>query len=173
MILNNYWIFVGFMLKDYDVLDNRYYNIGLLDTGGVDFAIPLGIRTDYGNPQYAINNHLPRLDLHVAVGSGTTEPTPYDYNLANDRSGSFVTYSESVVTQANGSTITSIATASGVNMSGNSITITELGIYKLMYGGQYGTGARPKVFFIRHLLDEPKVVPHGESFSLTFEWVER
>ena len=173
MILNNYWIFVGYMLRDWNIFDNRYDNIGLLDTNGIDFAIPLGIRSDYGSQEPPMRNHMPRVDLHVAVGTSTTAPTAGDYNLGNDISGSLTSYSESVTSSANGSTLTTIAVASGVNTTGNTITISELGIYKLMYGGQYGTGSRVKVYFVRHLLDEPKVVPSGESFSLTFEWIER
>lgn len=115
----------------------------------------------------------PLANLDVVVGTGNTAAAKSDYQLANDVTSSLYNVSTSVDVTVDQDGIHIIATISGTNTTGSSVTISEVGIYKKVFAQIYETSTpTEKVLFVRQLLDTPKVVANNENFSITIAWDE-
>lgn len=120
---------------------------------------------------YFLKNMEPLYDIGIAIGTGTTPVTANDYQLANDVTSSLnPTITTNVGSDANG--IHVVNTISGINTSGSSVTITEVGAYKNIYTNCYDPTKNEKCLFVRHILDSPITLAAGESYSFTFEWTQ-
>ena len=173
MILNNYYNFAG-NLNKYSMTvvsdSNASADMGVVDTSGTSF-----------NPQYQGNNYTysaqmaeqarPFRGLGVLLGVGTTPATANDYSLEDDITSDISSLDVDVnVAGTNGQTKV-VITVSGVNASGASISISEIGVYKDIYT-DWSQDTSSRCLFIRHNLNNPVSVADGGSFSLTFEWVQ-
>lgn len=180
MILNNYFNYKTYidsnLLEEINSGQTTYVNIGAKDINGNDFYLMNKAYLQADRP-YLRQNAAIKIDISAILGTGTTEPTATDYALQNDitENLSRVTVTTNISYETGKEK--TVITVSGVNITGNELTISEIGIYKTAYGsdnnGTPGHSPVPlKVLFIRHLLETPKTVASGEGFSLTFEWVE-
>lgn len=115
--------------------------------------------------------------LAACVGTGDTAPTATDYALEADASASFSNLTLSAATRAiavdedGKAYISHTHTISGVNNSGASVTIKEIGIYYKNW--HYASGSYYcDLLFAREVLPEPVIVTAGDSFSLPIDWRE-
>lgn len=123
-------------------------------------------------PRY-IKQLQPLAYLDAVVGTSDTAVTAADYQLGNDITSSLYNVSTSVDVTVDQDGIHIIATISGTNTTGSSVTISEVGIYKKVFAQIYETSTpTEKVLFVRQLLDTPKVVANNENFSITIAWDE-
>ena len=109
--------------------------------------------------------------LHIIVGSGTTPPTVFDYNLAapiND--SNFIEVSSSCRNAQNGASsylepVILACSKIYYNKGQEDIIVNEIGIM----GDKYNASNNQHYLFAREVLDSPVVVHPGESatFSIT------
>ena len=179
MILNNYWTFKAYVESHYykqmgGPEDRVGESIGLKSLDGLDARLWIGSGVNYSDflsTELATKTWSPKVELSVILGSGTTAPTPEDYNIEQSIMSAISNFNSSInVTSSNGQEKT-VITVSGTNTSNDAITISEIGIVKPIRPDNINDPRN--VLFIRHLLDEPKSVASGEGFALTFEWTEQ
>lgn len=173
MILNNYWSFAAYV-GTHNMTWMKYTDSvsGAKNTSGDTVTMIAGPNQNSGEwVEKASEDYALRKNLGAIVGAGTTEPTADDYALANDITNSISNFSCSVSTANDGGKLSTVVTITGVNNTANSITISEIGIYKNYYADSGFNFER--CLFIRHILDTPKTVASGSGFSLTFEWTEQ
>lgn len=175
MILNNYYKYLAAVGDTSNSINTDIIRYpGIKNVAGSTFGITVG--SNYFSSrvnQMNINLNV-RKNTFVRVGTGTTEVTKEDYNLANDVTTSFssIQNTQTISTDENGKLVITYI-FSGVNNSGNSITIIEAGIYKSsIWGATNETGLTNNAFFARKVLDEPITVPNGTTLTLTFQWEE-
>lgn len=141
-------------------------NIKLLD--GTNRASATYAAYNNGEDQRAVSL---RYDTSFRIGTGTTAVTADDYNLENDVTDSFTqqSYQLSQMVTNDGKFETAFK-FSGVNNSGNSITITEVGIRK--YHHQNNSGNQFTYLIFRDLLPTPITVEAGQSINLIVKIAE-
>lgn len=102
---------------------------------------------------------------YFRVGTGTTNPTPSDYDLENVNTDIVCT---TVNTSFSDSTNTKVYNVTFSNSTASDITLTEIGMYgKMPY---YSNGYRTDyVMLDRTVLNAPVTIPAGESRTLTYE----
>lgn len=184
MFVNNYLSFLINSQKISSVYSSNpgplRTSYGCVGTDGNDAQITYGGYTNM--PQtteiFADINLRPYTYLSLAVGSGTSDPTFHDYNLANDLSASFSDLKSSVVIGADGNHIKIVGTISGVNSGNSDITITEIGLFKgystSVHNGDHAISTPDaKVLYARELLETPTVVKARTGFNLTYEFTIR
>lgn len=176
MILNNYWNLMAGMAgitPGFDRTVNQQIGVRNM-TNGDEIGVTVGWPTNFpGVLSTMCQNWNPRANLSAVFGSGTTEPSATDYQLASDTTANFSNINVTINTSADGASISTVVTISGTNVSGDSITITEVGIAKAIESANGGTEpALTDSLMVRHLLDTPKTVANNESFTLTLEWLE-
>lgn len=165
MILNNYYAYKGTIDKT-EISGNPFpSSTGAYDTSGEALEAWLGLAQNG-----ALNMAL-RLNLGVIVGTGNVEVQATDYCLSNDITASLSSFNATINSGADGGANRTTIVITGLNNTGASVTLTEIGVYKTVLQSNSGTQSK-NVLFIRHMLNEPKIVANGEGFSLTFEWVE-
>lgn len=183
MILNNYWNFIiGATNQPWYVTQGTTSvttSFGCKNTSGQDLAVAIGGYGMSSGEEYLYMAQLREHELLDAIiGSGDTDPTPADYGLDTDITSIITNYATSVNISADANGLHTIITVSGQNNTGDSITISEIGVIKRVRSVIYHRSDDPipdpdqKCLFVRHVLDSPKTVPNGEGFNLTFEWTE-
>lgn len=180
MILNNYYkAYAYFSSHHMNATASAYgwdqVNLGLVDTSGTAVGdLPIDCQNTPSYIEYVARNYSMKDDITVNVGEGDTEPTLNDYALEDDVTISLSNYSVSISPSSESGMAKLVATVTGINNTGESITIREVGVVKKFYYGTTSTSesAYKNVLLLRHVLDTPKEVANGEGFSLTFEWTE-
>ena len=116
--------------------------------------------------------------LFVTIGTGTATPTLDNYCLtdilsttSNSSGASITNYSYSIQTSSTADDARTTIVISGVNNTGSTITISELGLYKKMWY-QEDVDRYYNVYFIRETLNNPIEVPPHRGFFIAFEWVQ-
>lgn len=169
MVLSNYW-------KALHILKDIWGSTGQIDYGmvGLD-GEPYGVIyvSRAGWDDYTgiyRNTRLRTDDIGIRIGKGTGEISASDYSLFDDCTASFsnLSVANSVIPSNDGYRQTIVA--SGVNNSGADITITEAGITKSFFSG--GSNIKPPLLLTKKMLNTPLTVENGDSFTLTFEWLE-
>lgn len=184
MILNNYWNFiVGATNQSYYETQALYSvttSFGCKNTSGMDLEVCVG---GYAQDASEVGNlFLDQIREHsllaAIIGSGTTPPAKGNYKLDTDITSTISNYETSVNMSSDANGLHTVITISGQNNTGDSITISEIGVIKKVRSQIYHRSDEPmpdpdeKCLFVRHVLDAPKTVPNGEGFNLTFEWTE-
>lgn len=176
MILNNYWNLMAGMAgitPNFSGTVNQQIGVrNMVD--GSQIGVTVGWPTNFPDVLPTMcQNWNPRANLSAVFGAGTTEPSATDYRLASDTTANFSNIDVTVNTSADGASISTVVTISATNTSGDSITITEVGITKAIERASGGTESiLINSLMVRHLLDTPKTVANNESFTLTLEWLE-
>lgn len=177
MIVNNYWNMRSYLdqtyFQDVDMSSNPgffYDDIGIFDKNDVsrDFVTAVYFGNDYFSS--AKWNSCIRKNLKVELGSGTTEPTAQDHDL--ETPVNLGTLQTTITTTADGTSEKTIVTVSGTNTTGASVTVSECGLFKSAYCKKTSAEEMEAVdiMFVHVLLDTPKTIANGESFTFTFEW---
>lgn len=175
MILSNYHKYLTAIQDSTNsISENTVRYPGIKNTSGTAFGVTTGSQYFSSRVDEMNVNLITRKNTFVRVGTGDTAVTADDYNLDNDvtTSLSSVTNSQTISTDENGKLVITYI-FSGVNNSGNALTIKEVGIYKSgIWGATNDTGNKNSCFFARKLLDTPIEVPNGTTLTLTFQWEE-
>lgn len=166
MILNNYINWKAYIEKNVPYPNSGLYlDLGIYNLSGSKSSLYVACgSSSYGN---LISNWGLKYGLSIRVGSGDTPPEASDSSLASDITSSLSNYNVSYTVGAEDGYMTTVFTVAGTNVSADSITIKEIGITKEPVADVSGA-----VMLIRELLDTPKVVASGETFSLTITWAE-
>lgn len=178
MILNNYWIMKAYVESHNYKQQGNPNDFVNIDIGLKDLnSSTIPMRTGSGGNNYGWNitqqvtlTYSLKSGLSAILGSSTDEPQPDDVNVHASLMSSISDFNCTVNTSGSSEGVRTVVTVSGINVASSDITIAEIGITKQMY---YMYNEPKTILFIRHLLDEPKVVASGEGFSLTFEWMEQ
>ena len=179
MILNNYWNLASYMHSHNITFDNNVWqNLGVKNLSGSEIT-QIWANCSYSSSfaQFSVacaKNHSLRLELDALLGTGTTTPEASDYCLDNDITNNIANLSVTSNTGADEDGLKTIVTISGTNLTGNEITISEIGITKTIYyfDQQWTNVSSSKSLMARELLNNPITVPNGQGFTLTFEWLE-
>ena len=185
MVTKNYWLYKEFA-DSHPFTSNSQcdqYIIGIkTDDGSTSTYVIWGPSANFQNVSYArgVSNQRIFVNLDVAVGSGNTRETANDYCLDSDVTSALSSYEQSITVSANEQGLDIIAHVSGRNDNVNSIVIREIGIYKKFHdqiqayaGGTLITTHMSKTLYARHVLEAPKTVAPGDSFSFSFKWREQ
>lgn len=182
MILNNYWNLKGYAQTHYIPqipCSKTVVDIGLKNTSGsaaTFLASGNSSLTSYSvNIVATISTNYPLLyGLTARIGTGLTDPTTEDYNLTSDVTSSFSNYQVSINSSAEDGICKVTITVSGTNTSSNSITITEIGLFRdvITDADNYHQFSRATIMLVHESLTTPITVPSGQGFTLTFEWGE-
>lgn len=174
MILRNYWIAFKYL-----TCQTRKGSTNV-NTNASDTVI--NVHGSYTNLLYQTdgtgiypnvlvdNNNLRTQNVSFMFGSGNTTPTYTDYTLDTDITSSIskISYTTNFASSSEGAKTTYVI--SGTNNTNSSITISEIGLCKNFY--QNTSLQTYAVMLVREVLDTPITVAAGDSFVLTFEWVE-
>lgn len=176
MILRNYWEALRLYVAEAteDDIATSFINHELKALSGS--AASINHYTSFTVNQYYTPNALRNMDLRktnfeMRVGSGTATPTATDYALGNDITSYFSNTSLQVdsISTTNGLQTTYIF--SGTNNTNSDLTITEIGLAKKFLATD-NTTSGSVCLLTKDLLDSPITVAAGDSFTLTFEWIE-
>ena len=176
MVLNNYWNLMAGMANIVPTFDRSVtQQMGVRNmVNGGQISVTVGWPTSFPDVLPTMcQNWNPRANLSAVFGSGTTEPSASDWRLTSDTTSNFSNINVTVNTSSDGPSISTVVTISATNISGDTITITEVGITKAIE--MASSGAEPILIaslMVHHLLEEPKIVPNSESFNLTLSWEE-
>lgn len=117
---------------------------------------------------------VPKINTRIVLGSGTTAPTLDDYLLEADLSSSITNFNSTVNSSGVTGGTSTIYTATGVNNSGSTFTINEIGVVKDGFFPGDGMGSQSiSTLLLREVLSQGIEVPSGQGFTVTFEWTEQ
>ena len=170
MILKNYWDVMNNIMTEASVGTTKTETVK--GTDGNDVTYLCAASNNSYEMQYVISNANLKGDVSMVVGTGDDDVTFNDYSLDTDVTSSISDTSLTVnhVTTSTGAKV--VYTFSGTNDTANPITISEMGITKVLKTGSTGTPTTGTVLLAREVLSEGVVVPAGSGFVLTFEWTE-
>lgn len=173
MILNNWYNYVNYVNTTFPVFSNRSADMNIIATDGTHLTeVSTGAATNSSWYAKANSNMAPFGSLSCCVGSGTDEPSANDHSLGTDISSSVTSlslnYATSVV--SNNSKVSTF-NITGRNSTGSDMTISEVGITKLIYCQSMFDDRY--VLMLRELLPTPLTVPDGKGFFITITWTEQ
>lgn len=171
MILSNYWKY----LYDYTANSFQWIN-SANDPNPTTYknlsGNPItGVSVKGANNACTVNvtaNYNPRMNLGAVIGTGTTEVDVDDYDLTSRLNISLTT---TIALSYNSDGYTTLITANGLNNTGDTIVITEVGITKTLLDRDGGVVDRTLI--AKKLLDTPITVADGDAFTVTYDWIER
>ena len=171
MILNNYWK-ANKIVEDLIWSNGRkdYGLIGVSGTGiGAIWYARNGNTSQYNLPFY--NVQLRTTNIAVRLGTGTGDITADDYSLFNDCTSNITNLAITNNTQAEDNKFSQILLITGINNSGNELTIKEVGICKKFYTNE--DYLSEDVMLAKMLLSNPVTIAAGGSFRIIVEWAEQ
>lgn len=140
-------------------------DLSMTDTSGSEFNLRLdsdSIGNNYWG--YDLVNQSQNYGIHV--GSGTTPPTPQDYNLESKIPSRSVTLSNQTRDSSCENGIFKRETTFTVTNRGSSeLTVSEVG---LINQTESTTNQTKYVLIDRTLLDSPATIPAGETATITY-----
>lgn len=173
MILRNYWIAFKYLTcqtckGSANVNTNQNDTVTNINGSYQNFLYQTNGSESYANP-LVDNNNLRTQNVSFMFGSGNTTPTYTDYTLDTDITSSIsnISYTTNFASSSEGAKTTYVI--SGTNNTNSSITISEIGLCKQFY---QNTALQTSIMLAREVLDTSITVAAGDSFTLTFEWVE-
>ena len=174
MVLNNYWNFVAYATTYF--IPNQggytYVDIGLKNISGTSVFVLKASNGSISSEEDINRIYLVRKNLIPVIGSGTTEPEATDYALESPLTVAKYSYTSN--TQAENGVLKTLFTITGVNDTNSPITISEIGITKVLRTNQsYSDYTANTVMFIRELLETPYTVAAGAGFTLTYSFDEQ
>lgn len=161
MVLSNYWKWL-----------NACNTINQSDQTAID----VGMKNVFGDAAMimfddnAIKNYLIADSLTPAIGAGSNTYVKGDYTLKHNITSNFSNLAISLSSTADDS-LSRIITVQGLNNTGGSQTISEIGIVKTIYAAQNLSISTPVLLAICQL-SAPVVVEVGATFQITIQWTE-
>ena len=132
MVLNNYWKFLV-------ATSNRHYVPGsntVITSGCVDLSGNTNVQIRNGSagtaPGYGVNFNT-REGIRPRIGNGTTDPDLDDYCLSHDITDSITNFNYVVTISSDSEGFKTQITITGQNNTGNTITLTEVGVCKPIF----------------------------------------
>ena len=174
MILNNYWKWLGASQRYPITGSTAGIDVGLKDITGT--ACNLQVCNPYASnaswwSTLAETRRIDNCTLNIGIGNNTY--TGDEYCLANDVTSSFSDL-QFTAGFSYSSNFTRLYTITGTNTSGNDMSITEIGIKKVIYdGSSYQSTASKTIMLAIVQLDTPITVLNGETFTIAVEWIEQ
>ena len=161
MVLSNYWKWLN-ACNTINQSDQAAVDVGMKSTAG-DAATILFDGS-------AVKNYLIADSLAPAIGAGSNTYVKGDYALKDDITSDFTNLAISLSSNADDSLSRTI-TVQGLNNTGASKTISEIGIVKTIYAAQNLSVYKPVLLSICQL-SAPIVVEAGATFQVTIQWTE-
>ena len=161
MVLSNYWKWLN-ACNTINQSDQAAVDVGMKSTAG-DAATILFDGS-------AVKNYLIADSLAPAIGAGSNTYVKGDYALKDDITSDFTNLAISLSSNADDS-LSRIITVQGLNNTGASKTISEIGIVKTIYAAQNLSVYKPVLLSICQL-SAPIVVEAGATFQVTIQWTE-
>lgn len=161
MVLSNYWKWLN-ACNTINQSDQVAVDVGMKSTAG-DAATILFDGS-------AVKNYLIADSLTPAIGAGSNTYVKGDYALKDDITSDFSNLAISLSSNADDS-LSRIITVQGLNNTGASKTISEIGIVKTIYAAQNLSVYKPVLLAICQL-SAPIVVEAGATFQVTIQWTE-
>lgn len=171
MVQKNYWRWLK-AITEYNVgYEAASVDIGLVGIDGVSAPMYLGGSVLDRIQRSAGLNRMLTINIICRLGAGTTTITADDYALTNDITDNLsnVTYT---YTQSSDNNVTRTMTITGMNNSGEEVTITQAAYCKRIYATDNPNTAYNTVMFAAVTLTDPITVSNGDSFTITLEWIE-
>ena len=180
MVLNNYWsALAGLATHSYNTGNGYIRNVAYCkrmtdgDLVGVNHVNSYSATSPDSPHYYTKTVYAPLANLKFFLGSGTTNPQASDYKLQTDITSSFSNIVVNYQTICEDSSCKLYCVITGVNNTGGTLNITEMGIgklisYSLPNDNEY---YQDNFLYVREVLGSPITVPSGLGFSLTLEWV--
>lgn len=173
MILNNYWKWLN-ICQTTQGYNNDYnapiYNIGIIDTMGVERAIsPNDSQSGWIEP------NAPRkfASGSILFGSGNDDISATDYAMSNDCTSSIGNVNYTITSSATDNGFSRTITVTGYNNSGSELTITEVGYAKgLRWHDREEGNQNYSALFCKTKLNEPLTLPAGGNFLINIAWNE-
>lgn len=172
MVLNNYYKYLA------GIADNGLSNIGtgnkmsptaIVDTSGTPRNFALNSQYSSVNSDILSNLDI-RRNLKLVFGSGSAEEAADDYALAS-KINTFAAYNTE--TQASfDSAFKTVFIATVINNSGSNITVSEVGLEKILYTDPGNKDESYSFLMTRIVLTEPVTIPSGSSYTFSFIWSE-
>ena len=129
----------------------------------------------YQNGGQGNNYHITWCN-YFRLGSGNTPVTPSDWELDDDKTGSFsITLNITNNVDAERGTHNVVYTATCTNNSDSAITVREVGVIKRLYKYNYNnmsTSDDDAFLYIREVLDSPFTVNAGAQATFILKWSE-
>lgn len=187
MFLKNFWEYVRIQSLYTDQFNKsanaEYKSCSIAGPNGATYVnIFIDSKSGSGQPNYYPNNPNQSLwqdsmlyfkhlfyGFKAHVGIGTTDPTPFDYNLASNADSSFdqVSTTQTYGVNEAGHFVLQL-TWTGRNNTNSPITITEVGATKyMMLFSNTSTGV--DIYVARHVLTSPITIDSMSSASIIFE----
>lgn len=165
MVLQNFWIIQRFV-NTYST-STLYNPTGMLTTNGDTIAA-----IQSGNTTQAMNNYGVGMLTSLLFGTGTTDVSVLDYSLDTDITDS-LSVSTTAIVGNDSSSSTIQYQASIINNSGDDITITEIGIKKILRASlstATTTYVNRDILVAREVLDTPITIAAGETKTINYVW---
>jgi hypothetical protein len=171
MILDNYWKYQQAICNVGGVNDYQEANTGVLATdGGVTTVLVGSVYNNMDTILGVCANKAIKYDCEIHVGTGDTAESSDQYSLANDITASLGNRVQSHTVAFENGKLKTTFMFSATNNSNSTITIKEVGIFKIFLATRGGTHSTS--IFARKVLDNPLEVLPNTSFTINFEWEE-
>jgi len=171
MVLNNYWMWLDYMNSHsfYGSADFNNTNTGMIQLNGNAASVVTRNTSSYGTVEYS---RLLTRGITLRVGTGIDDISATDYSLANDITNSLSNLN-TVISSYVDTKYNKVITLTGTNNSGNSVAITTVGVCKKFYRALYLDESEScQVMMAKYALETPLIVPNGQGFSITLNWLE-
>ena len=168
MILNNWWAYLAAIYTNpMGTIGGTDVMTAIRDIGGSNIRIKTYVAGYLSDTAAHLAKLNPKLDLSFRLAGLDTEPSPNEYALENDITSGFSITQNFATSWEEGKEIT-IGNITAINTSTVvANTIKSIGIFKSIV---VFNGGNDNFLVVRELLDEPIVVPPGESFQRIFKW---
>lgn len=174
MFTNNFYNFLR-----HTVLKTDYANTvsdtvsGLVDTSGAACSIQCIRETSNYNGSYwwsTVINMKPFVNNTVALGTGKTLPTLTDYELVEKCNNLNLSATQVISRELSAENVKILWTITGFNSNETEITISEIGLYKILNTAKE-VKESCRILIARSLLPSPITVQSQENFLINYEVV--
>lgn len=151
--------------KDYHMVDINGNNVGQIIYSTLQSYFWASEKNIYSNTKL-------RKDLGVRIGKGEGDISINDYSLSDDCTAdiSSLNITDSYGYNADNNDYEHIYTITGTNNSQSAITITEIGLTKILYGSSSSPYYTSPILIAKINLDEPISVDSGDGFIINVVW---
>lgn len=165
----------NFMVILYGLLFENVETVNIIDTTGTYYDA--WVRYISTNDRFTLSHvNAPEgnADFGILVGTGTTPPTPTDYNLEakiehGTGAGQMYYYATNIVGVSVSDNEISLDVVRDIaNQSGADITVNEVGLATRYHYTSEGTGYIINVLIIRDVIPDGITVPNGQSLRITY-----
>lgn len=166
MILNNFWKWLKAVATNEAIKGSTLtIDAGFINMSGTAVSVLIGGSTSNST---VINEARLLNNVSLVFGTGTNNYVSTDYSLVNDVTSAFTNLTTAYESAASNE-FSQIITTSGLNNSGNVVTITEVGVKKPFH---VSSATADNMLLAVIPLAEPITVQPNDTFKVTVEWTQ-